>query len=163
MNYKLKGTLTSAIFIITALIILSFIVLTPMISMIILGAVFAYVIRPISNKMLPKLKFETLSIIIAMILVIIPLIAIVAVIINSFIESVPLIVSFAKSYNIEGINSSTAQQYLPSMLQTYTGPIISSIKLGLEEILRNLLNYLVSYVGSLPTIAFQLFIFFAST
>ncbi|MGZ7209545.1 MAG: AI-2E family transporter, partial [Methanobacterium sp.] len=163
MNYKLNGTLTSAIFIITALIILSFIVLTPMISMIILGAVFAYVIRPISNKMLPKLKFETLSIIIAMILVIIPLIAIVAVIINSFIESVPLIVSFAKSYNIEGINSSTAQQYLPSMLQTYTGPIISSIKLGLEEILRNLLNYLVSYVGSLPTIAFQLFIFFAST
>lgn len=163
MNYKLKGTLTSALFIIMALIILSLIVLTPMMSMVILGAVFAYVIRPISNKMLPYLKFETISIITAMILIILPLIVIVAVIINSFIESVPLIVSLAKSYNIENINSSTAQQYLPSMLQSYTGSIITSVKLGLEEVLRNLLNYLVAHVGSIPTIAFQLFIFFAST
>jgi predicted PurR-regulated permease PerM len=163
MIYKLKGTITSALFIITALLILSFFVLTPMISMIILGAVFAYVIRPISNKMLPYLKFETLSIIVAMILVILPLIAVLAVIINSIIESTPLIVSLAKSANIESINSSTAQQYLPSMLQSYTGSILTSIKLGLEEILRNLLNYLVAYVGSIPTIVFQLFIFFAAT
>ncbi len=163
MNYKLKGTLTSAIFIITALIILSLIVLTPMMSMIILGAVFAYVISPISRKMLPYLKFETLSIIIAMILVILPLIAILAVIINSFIESIPLIVSLAKNYNLENLNSISAQQYLPTMLQSYTGSIVTSVKLGLEEVLKNLLNYLLAYVGSLPTIAFQLFIFFAST
>lgn len=162
MNYRLKGTLTSAIFIITALIILSFIVLTPMISMIILGAAFAYLIRPISNKMLPYLKFETISIIVAMILVILPLIAILIIIINSFIDSIPLITSLAKSANIN-LNSSTAQQYLPSMFQNYTGSIINSIKLGLEQVLRNLLNYLVSYLGSIPTIAFQLFIFFAST
>ena len=163
MIYKLKGTITSALFIITGLLILSFFVLTPMISMIILGAVFAYVIRPISNKMLPHLKFETLSIIVAMILVILPLIVVLAVIINSLIESTPLIVSVAKSANIESINSSTAQQYLPSMLQSYTGSILTSIKLALEEILRNLLNYFVAYVGSIPTIAFQLFIFFAAT
>ncbi|HML05144.1 MAG TPA: AI-2E family transporter [Methanobacterium sp.] len=162
MIYKLKGTLTSAIFIISALIILSFFVLTPMISMIILGAVFAYVIRPISNKMLPYLKFETVSIIMAMIVVILPLIAVLAIIISSFIESTPLLVSLAGA-NIGNLNSSTAQQYLPAMLQTYTGSILDSVKLGLEEILRNLLNYLVSYVGSIPTLAFQLFIFFAST
>ncbi len=163
MIYKLKGTLTSAIFIIVALLILSFFVLTPMISMIILGAVFAYVIRPISNKMLPYLKFETISIIVAMILVILPLIAIVAVIINSFIESIPLLVSIAKSANLDSITSSNAQQYLPSMLQTYTGSILGSVKLGLEEMLKNLLNYFVAYIGSLPTIGFQLFIFFAAT
>lgn len=163
MIYKLKGTVTSAIFIITALLILSFFVLTPMISMIILGAVFAYVIRPISNKMLPYLKFETISIIMAMIVVILPLIAVLAVIINSFIESTPLIVSIAKNAGAGSINSTTAQQYLPSMLQTYTGSILESVKLGLEEILKNLLNYIVSYVGSIPTIAFQLFIFFAAT
>lgn len=162
MIYKLKGTVTSAIFIITALLVLSFFVLTPMISMIILGAVFAYVIRPISNKMLPYLKFETISIIMAMIVVILPLIAVLAIIINSFIESTPLLVSLA-SANIGNFNSGTAQQYLPSMLQTYTGSILGSLKLGLEEILRNLLNYLVSYVGSIPTVAFQLFIFFAAT
>lgn len=163
MIYKLRDTVKSGFFIIIVLIILSIFVLTPMISMIILGAVFAYVIRPISNRLLPYLKFETLSIIITMILVILPLIAIIAVIINSFIESIPLLVSLAKSYNIESLNSISAQQYLPTMLQSYTGSIIGSIKLGLEEILRNFLDYLVGYISSIPTLAFQLFIFFAST
>jgi len=56
-----------------------------------------------------------------------------------------------------------AQQYLRNMLQTYTGSILGSVKLGLEEILKNLLNYLLFYAGPIPTIAFQLFIFFAVT
>lgn len=163
MIYRLKGTFTSAAFIILTLLILSFFVLTPMISMIILGAVFAYAIRPISNRMLPYLKFETITIILAMIIVILPLIAIIAVIINSFIESIPLIVDVAKTADISSLNSSTAQQYLPAGFQTYTGSIISTIKIALEDILRNFLNYIVTYLSSIPTIAFQLFIFFAST
>lgn len=163
MIYKLKGTLTSAIFIIFTLLIVSFFVLTPMISMIILGAAFAYVIRPISNKMLPYLKFETMSIIIAMIIVIIPLIIIVAIIINSLIESTPVIVSIAKNTDLNGVNSGMIQYYLPTGFKTYADSIISSLKLGLEEVLKYSLNYIVTYLSSIPTIAFQLFIFFAST
>jgi len=163
MIYKLKSTILSAIFIITALLVLSFFVLTPMISMIILGAVFVYVIRPVSGKILHYLKLKTVSIITAMILVILPLIAVLVIIINYFIESTSLLVSIAKNASTESMNSSMAQQYLRNMLQTYTGSILGSVKLGLEEILKNLLNYLLFYAGPIPTIAFQLFIFFAVT
>lgn len=163
MIYKLRGTLTSAIFIISALLILSFFVLTPMISMIILGAVFAYAIRPISHKMHPYLKFETISIILAMIIVIFPLIVIIAIMINSIIESTPAIVAMAKNTSLNSVNSGTVQNYLPTGFKTYADAIISSIKLGLEEVLKYALNYIVAYIGSIPTIVLQLFIFFAST
>ncbi|MBI5679676.1 MAG: AI-2E family transporter [Methanobacterium sp.] len=163
MIYKLRGTVTSAVFIISALLIISFFVLTPMISMIILGAVFAYVIRPISNKMLPHIKFETISIILAMIIVILPLILIMVIIINSLIESTPAIVAIAKNANLSSVNSGTVQYYLPTGFKTYADSLISSFKLGLEEVLKYTLNYIVTYLSSIPTIAFQLFIFFAST
>ncbi|MDI6725229.1 MAG: AI-2E family transporter [Methanobacterium sp.] len=163
MIYKLKGTLTSAVFVILALLIISFFILTPMMSMIILGLAFAYGVRPISKRMLTNLKFETLSIIAAMIVLILPLIIIIAIVISSFIESVPIIVGVAKNSNLGNINSTTVQQLLPVGLQTYTGSLIKAANVGIEDILRNSLNYLVNYVGSIPTIAFQLFIFLAST
>lgn len=163
MNYNLKDALTSVGFIIIALLALSFFVLIPMLSMIILGIVFAYGVRPISKRMMPYLKFETISIIIAMILIILPLIIIVAIIINSLIDSAPAIVGVAKSSDLGSINSTTIQQLLPAGFQTYTGTLIQGIKAGVESIMLNMLNYIVSYVGSIPTVAFELFIFLAST
>jgi len=163
MIYNLKGTLTSAIFIILALLLISFFVLTPMLSMIILGIVFAYGVRPISKRILPYVKFETISISLAMIILIFPIIFIIGVIISSFIDSTPAIVGIAKSSNIGNINSTTIEQMLPSGFQNYTGSLITVIKAGIGDILRNLLTYLVNYVSSIPTIAFQLFIFIAST
>ncbi|MDP3065429.1 MAG: hypothetical protein Q8N08_01700 [Methanobacteriaceae archaeon] len=56
MIYKLKGTLTSAFFVVLVLIVLSLIVLTPMLGMIILAAVFAYAVRPLSRRMELKLR-----------------------------------------------------------------------------------------------------------
>jgi predicted PurR-regulated permease PerM len=131
--------------------------------MIILGLAFAYGVRPLSKRMLPRLKFETLSITLAMIILILPLILIIAIVINSFIESTPTIVGIAKSSNLGNINSTTIHQLLPAGLQTYTGSLIKAANVGIEDILRNILTYLISYVESIPTLAFQLFIFFAST
>ena len=51
MIYNLKGTLTSAIFVIAVLLILSLAILTPMLSMIILAAVFAYRHVPVSERL----------------------------------------------------------------------------------------------------------------
>jgi predicted PurR-regulated permease PerM len=47
MIYKLKKTLTSAIFIVAVLLFLSLLILTPMLSMLVLAAVFAYAVRPL--------------------------------------------------------------------------------------------------------------------
>ncbi|OEC84959.1 MULTISPECIES: AI-2E family transporter [Methanobacterium] len=163
MNYRIKGTLTSAIFVVAVLLLMSFFVLTPVFSAIILGAVFAYGIRPISKKMLPYLKFETVSIILSMILVILPLIVLIIIIINSSIESIPLLTGIANNANLGNINDSTIQQYVPSGYQTYVGSFLNTAHAALGDILKSILTYLVEKLKSVPDILFELFIFFAST
>ena len=168
MNYKLKGTLTSYTFIVLALLILSFFVLTPMISMIILGILFAYAIRPISSKLLPYLKFETVSIITSMIILLLPLFAILVLTINSIIETAPSIIEVIRSTNITSINSTTiqqyppVQQYVPPQYHSYINSLLNSLNAVLSDILRRILNYFVETLGSIPSVALELFIFFAS-
>ena len=169
MNYRLKGTVTSAVFVVAVLLVMSFFVLTPVFSAIIMGAVFAYGIRPISRKILPYVKFETISIILSMAVVILPLIVLIIIIINSLIESTPLIVGIVKNANLGSINSSTIQQYplvqhyIPVDFQTYIHSFLNSINVGLGDILRNVLTYFIDKLKSVPTLLFELFIFFAST
>jgi len=114
MNYRLKGTVTSAVFVVLVLLVMSFFVLTPVFSAIILGAVFAYGIRPISRRMLPYLKFEIVTIILSMTLVILPLIVLIIIIINSSIESIPLLSGIVNNVNLGSINTSTIQHYVPA-------------------------------------------------
>jgi len=169
MSYRIKGTVTSAIFVVAVLLLMSFFVLTPVFSAIILGAVFAYGIRPISKRMLPYLKFETVSIILAMAIVILPLIALILIIINSSIESIPLISSIIQKANLGSINTTTIQQYpliqqyMPSDYQTHLDSFLSAIYSGLGDILKSILTYLVEKLKAVPTLLFELFIFFAST
>lgn len=165
---KIKGTFTSSLFIVLILTLLSFWVLTPMISMIILGAIFAYAIRPISAKLLPYLKFETITIILSMALLFLPIFIILGIVINSIIETAPAIAGVVKSANITNINSTTVQQYpvvqqyVPPEYQSYITSLFNSINAILSDIFRRLLNYLVETLSSIPSLGFQLFIFFAS-
>lgn len=165
MIYKLKGTLTSAIFVVLILLVLSFIVLTPMISMIILGAAFAYIIRPLSLKMEPSLKFRSFAIVIAMIIVIIPLIVLLIIIINSIVQSIPSIILFVKNIDLNSINSTNDtffQHYLPQSIYPYINSSSSTINIA-TDILNRLLNYFLGILESIPMVALQLFVFFAST
>ncbi|MGF7117114.1 AI-2E family transporter [Methanobacterium oryzae] len=169
MINKLKETATSGWFIVLVLLIISFFVITPMITMVILGAIFAYAIRPISNKLLPYLKFKTLTIILAMAIVILPLILVLILIINSIVETAPAVVGLVKSTNITSINSTTIQQYpliqqyVPLEYHSYINSLFNYLNVVLSDIARRILNYIVETVGSVPSVAFQLFIFFAST
>ena len=56
MINNLKGTLTSAIFVMAVLLFLSLLIITPMLSMIVLAAVFAYAVRPIARRLQPFLS-----------------------------------------------------------------------------------------------------------
>jgi predicted PurR-regulated permease PerM len=165
-----KNTITSALFIILILVILSAFILTPMLSMIILGAIFAYAIRPISRWMEPYLKFRSITIFVVMIIVIIPLVAILFLFINTIIDSAPALIGFVKSLNLSSINSNSIQNFPP--IQHYfptatSSSIVSStfnsINLGVEDILRGITEYLLGLLKSIPTVLLQLFIFFAST
>jgi predicted PurR-regulated permease PerM len=168
MNY-IKDTLTSAFFIVFILLVLSLLALTPLISMIMLGAIFAYVIRPISLWMEPYLKFKSIAVFVAMILVIIPIIALLVIVINGLIQNVPSIISFAKSLNLTSLNNLNAENYtfvkhyIPSSFYPDLNSAINAINSEVTDILREVLDYVVKILESIPLALIQLFIFFAST
>ncbi|MDO8869183.1 MAG: AI-2E family transporter [Methanobacteriaceae archaeon] len=169
MIYKLKGTLTSAIFVVLILIIASFFVLSPLISMIILGAIFAYAIRPISGRMNPYLKFESVSIFLAMMLVITPLILIIAFSISTIIDSAPVIMGAASNVDAGSLNQTINQtstqiaSYIPGAFQPSANSIINGFKSLINAGLNVVLGYAGDIVQSIPMVALQLFIFIAST
>jgi len=169
MIYKIKGTLTSAIFVMAVLLILSLLILTPMLSMLILAAVFAYAVRPIARRLQPYLKFQSLAIMVAMVVVILPIIIILIYCIDSLIQSAPTIITAAKSMNIGNLttdsiqNSPQFQQYIPASTYPYLGSVSGFWETALSDILRGVAAYLVSLVQSLPNLALELFVFFAAT
>jgi predicted PurR-regulated permease PerM len=169
MYYNLKDTLTSAFFIVLVLLGLSLLVLTPLISMILLGAIFAYLIRPISRRMEPSMKYKSVAVFVAMILVIIPMIALLVVIINGIIQTIPTVIGFASSLNLTHLNSSSIQnyplikQYVPTSFYPYIDSTIGALNVEVTNILRGILDYLLKLVQSIPFALLQLFIFVAST
>jgi predicted PurR-regulated permease PerM len=169
MIYKLKGTLTSAIFVVGVLLILSLVILTPMLSILILAAVFAYAVRPIARRLEPYLKFHSLAIMVAMIMVILPIIAILIYCVDSLIQSAPTIIAAAKAMNIGNLttesiqNSPQFQQYVPATIYPYLGSASGFVETALSDILRGVAAYLVSLVQSIPNLALELFVFFAAT
>ena len=78
MEKDLKEYLTPPVMLILFLLAISLIFIFPVLDMIILGAILAYGVRPIARRIQSKLKFESISILLAMILVIIPLVLLVA-------------------------------------------------------------------------------------
>jgi predicted PurR-regulated permease PerM len=169
MIYKLKPTITSAFFVLLVLLILSFLVLTPMLSMIILALIFAYLVRPVSREMEPHLKYRSLSIALAMILIVLPLIAIIVFLIVSVVQSTPAMIGFIKSLHLSNLNSTSIQsyplvkQYTPPSFYPYFGSIFSIMDSALSDILRAILGYLLGLVQSLPTLALELLVLFAAT
>ena len=91
MEKDLKEYLTPPVMLVLFLLAVSLIFIFPVLNMIVLGAILAYGVRPVARKIQSKLKFESISILLAMILVIIPLILLVAYIvfiISGFISEV---------------------------------------------------------------------------
>lgn len=169
MIYKLKGTLTSAIFVLAVLLVLSLLILTPMLSMIILAAVFAYAVRPIARRLQPYLRFESVAIMVAMLVIILPLILVLIYFIDSVIQSTPTLITAAKSMNIGNMtteslqNSTQLQQYVPTSVYPYLGSASGFVETAVYDILGGIVSYLVSLVQSLPYLALQLFVFFTAT
>lgn len=166
---NLKGTLTSAVFVIILLLFLSFLVITPMLSMIVLAAVFAYAVRPIAKILQPYIKFQSLAITVGMVVVIFPLIAILFYSIEALAQSAPSLVAAAESINIKNFtvssiqNSPQFQQYIPTGVYPYLGSLSRVFEAAFSDIVSRITSYLVGLVQSLPNLALELFVFFVAT
>jgi len=169
MIHKLKGTFTSAIFIVLLLMVMSLAVLTPMLSMIILGALFAYGIRPIALRIEHYVKFRSVAIFVAMIIVILPLILILVFSINSIAQSAPVIAATAKNIDLNSLNSTSiqssamVQQYLPAEVYPYLNSFMKTVNVEMIDVAKSITGYLLGFLESIPMLALELFIFFTST
>ena len=155
----IKEFLTPPKLLVIFLIIISLMFIFPVLNMVILGAILAYGVRPVARKIQTKLKFESISILIAMVLILIPLILLVAYI---AFELSGMISGFLASNSYNDINSSlmAISTYLPWKFDVNS--LSNSINSSMHEIGSYVLNYLVKFLSSLMNITLDLFILVCS-
>ena len=157
MEKDLKEYITPPVLVIVVLLAISLIFVFPVLNMILLGAILAYCIRPLAVKIQSKLKFQSISILLAMILVIIPLILLIA-----YIASVisGFLAGFFVSNPDLDINSAMNQisVYIPENPFLDANNFVSAI----EGAGKYVLNYLVGKLGSFANITIDLFVLICS-
>lgn len=159
MGLDIEKHLTPPILLVIFLLIVSLIFIFPVLNMVVLGAILAYGVRPVARKIQSKLKYNSLSIIIAMIVVLIPLILLVAYI---SIELTGLITEILASNTYSDVSNSltTITSYIPLNLDIHS--VSTSISSSIQEIGTYILNYLVKFLSKLMNILLDLFILICS-
>lgn len=157
MEKDLKEYITPPILLILFLLVISLIFIFPVLNMIILGIILAYGIRPVAKRIQSKLKFESISILLAMIVVIIPLILLIAYIV--FVISGFLSTFYVSNQNFD-VNTALSQisYYIPDNPFLNENNFVQTI----ESAGKYVLNYLVSKLGSLANITLDLFVLICS-
>jgi predicted PurR-regulated permease PerM len=112
MGIDIKKHLTPPVLLVLFLVIVSLMIVFPVLNMIILGAILAYGVRPVARKIQSKLKYSSLSILLAMIVILVPLILLVAYIVMELIAILSGASSSATYADINGVLSSLSS-YLP--------------------------------------------------
>ena len=127
--------------------------------MVILGAILAYGVRPVARKIQSKLKYDSISILLAMIVILIPLILLVGYI---AFELTDLITGILASNTYSDVsNSLTAiSSYVPLNLDINS--LSTSISSSIQEVGTYVLNYLVKFLSKLMNITLDLFILVCS-
>lgn len=159
MAIDIKEYFTPPVLLIIFLLVISLMFIFPVLNMIILGAILAYIVKPVSCKIQSKLKYSSVSILIAMIVVLIPLILLFGYI-TFEISSVISSMLANSSYN--GFNESISQMltYLPLNIDSTS--ITSSLNTSFKDIATYILDYSVSFVSKFANIIIDLFILFCS-
>lgn len=159
MGIDIKQHLTPPMLLVIFLVIVSLMIVFPVLNMIILGAILAYGIKPVAHKIQSKLKFSSISILLAMVVVLIPLILLIAYIVT---ELIAILSGASSTSTYADINSllSSISAYLPWSFDVNS--ISTSINTSVQEIGKYVLNYLAKFVSSLMNITLDLFILVCS-
>ncbi len=153
MAIDIKDYLTPPVLLIVFLLAISLMFVFPVLNMIILRALLAYLVRPVANKIQSKLKYSSISIILAMIVVLIPLILLIVYI--SYEVSTVITSMLASNYYVD-VDS------IMSQLPVNTASINSSLNSSITEIAKYVLNYTVKFLSKFVNIALDLFILICS-
>ncbi|WP_407374508.1 AI-2E family transporter [Methanobrevibacter sp.] len=160
MEIDIKEYITPPVLLVLFLLIISLMFVFPVLNMVILGAILAYGIRPVAFKIQSKLKYSSISILLAMVVVLIPLILLVAYIIFEVSTFVTWIMANNSYSDINAIVSQLSM-YLPS---SYID--VNSINSYIESAINNvgsyILSYIVKFVSKFANITLDLFILVCS-
>ena len=159
MEMDIEKYLTPQVLVILFLLVLSALIIFPVLNMIVLGAILAYGVRPVARKIQSKLKYSSVSILLAIIVILIPIILLIAYIV---FELTGMLSVFLASNSVNDINNAlfALDQYLPWTFDINS--ISASINSSMQEIGSYLLNYLVKAASSLMDITLDLFILICS-
>lgn len=156
--------LSIPILIIVILLILSFFTILPIWDMVLLGAIFGYAIRPISRRFQTKLKYPSVSIILAIIVIVIPILLLCGYLVYEIIDMAQLVMGvngvggFNLNQTVNNILVNVPQQY-QSSIQSYTSYIPTII----NEVYSWVLDYCIDIVKSTPVLLIQIFTVMFST
>ena len=163
MISQIKKMSSSTIFpLLLLLTILSLLVLSPIVTMVIFGAILAYYVRFISHKIKPRVKYDTLAIVLGMILLTIPIALLLYFTITQILGisslllgSVQQATAVNSTMDLSHINSAVEKLGLsPAITQNIT----DAIKSGILQLLSAITNSLINMVSSIPALAAQILI-----
>ena len=159
MGIDIKEYLTPPVLLIIFLLIVSSMIIFPVLNMVILGAILAYGVRPVARKIQSKLKYSSISILLAMVVILIPLILLVAYIV---IELSGILSGFLATNSYSDVNATVTAitSYLPVSYDINS--ISATINSSLHEVGTYALNYLVKFASSLMNVTLDLFILVCS-
>ena len=158
MGLDIKEHLTPPVLLIIFLLVVSLMIIFPVLNMVILGAILAYGIRPVALKLQSKLKYSSISILLAMVLVLIPLILLVAYILFEVSAFVTWVLANNSDANLQG-TINLASMYLPNL---DVNSIASTIESVISGVGTSILNYIVKFASKLANITLDLFILVCS-
>ena len=159
MGLNIKNYLNPPVLLVIFLIVISLMFVFPVLNMVILGAILAYGIRPIANKIQSKLKYSSISILLAMVVVLIPLILLLFYIVFELSIFVSWILANNPNTDVNSVMSQISS-YLPSYVD------VNSLNSYIDSVISNvgsyLLNYSVKFVGKFANVTLDLFILVCS-
>ena len=153
MGVDIKNYLNPPILLVIFLLMISAMFIFPVLNMILLGAILAYLVKPVAGKIQSKLKFSSVSIILAMIAVLIPLILLVAYVSYEISSVVTTMLASNPYLDID--------QFI-SQLPIEAGSINNSINSSITEIGKYVLQYTVGFLSKFLNITLDLFILVCS-
>ncbi|NYB51078.1 MAG: AI-2E family transporter [Methanobacteriaceae archaeon] len=163
MISHIKNLSSSTIIPIIALLtILSLAVLSPIITMVIFGAIMAYYVHYLACKIKPYVKYDTLAVLLGMFLIVIPIVLLLYLttiqilsISGAIFGSVQQAANGNTTVNLDQINVALQNLGLSSSLSQ---SIASAIKSGIIQLISAVTNSLISMVSSIPGLAAQVLI-----
>lgn len=159
MGMDIEKHLTPPVLLLVFLLIVSLFFIFPVLNMVILGAILAYGVRPVARKIQSKLKYDSISILIAMVVILIPLILLVAYI---SIEMAGVISGILASNTYSDVSTSLTAitSYIPLKLDVHS--LSTSISSSIQNVGSYVLNYLVKFLSKLMNLTLDLFILVCS-